>query len=241
MADVTIQEMANEAKEQFINGNYKVAEPLLQQLILQSGQNPELHQMLATIYYDRGQFNKAIKTFKRALEIDPTYTDASVGLSIILNDLGRYEEGKKVFIEAQALLDRKKGKIDPYIEEKLATKHQELADLYFQYQRYTDALEQFYKAQKLSNRKVDFAFRIAECFVQMGDSPKAIKELRQIIKDYPQNIQARLKLGSIFYNQNNLADATEMWESILLREPHHAEAKRLLRMAQTASITALEL
>ena len=64
--------------------------------------------MLATIYYDKGQFSKAIKTFKRALEIDPTYTDASVGLSIILNDLGRYEEGKEVFQKAQKLLDERK-------------------------------------------------------------------------------------------------------------------------------------
>lgn len=110
MAESLIDEMLAEARENFVDGNYKVSEPILNQLILQNTRNPEVYQMLATIYYDKGQFNKAIKTFKRALEIDPAYTDASVGLSIILNDLGKYEEGKQVFQEAQKLLDRKAGK-----------------------------------------------------------------------------------------------------------------------------------
>ena len=143
-------DMIDEAKKAFIDGNYKVAEPLLNQLILQSARNPEIYQMLATIFYDKGQFNKAIRTFKRALEIDPTYTDASVGLSIILNDLGRYEEGKKIFEDAKSLLDRKQGKLDPHFEERIAAKHEELADLYFQCKRYPESLEQLTKAQKLS-------------------------------------------------------------------------------------------
>ena len=87
--------------------------------------------MLATIYYDRGKFNKAIKTFKRALEIDPSYTDASVGLSIILNDLGRYEEGQEVFEVAQKVLEEKKKKNDPFIDKLIAQKHEELGDIYF--------------------------------------------------------------------------------------------------------------
>ena len=115
MADDFFHDMLHEAKEAFIKGNYKVAEPILQQLILQHSRNPEVFQMLATIAYDKGQFNKAIKTFKRALEIDPGYTDASVGLSIILNDIGRYDEGKKIFDDARSLLDRKNGKMDAYV------------------------------------------------------------------------------------------------------------------------------
>src|SRR6478672_11676767 len=124
MADTMWDEMLAEAKESFINGNYKVAEPILNQLILQNSRNAEVYQMLATIFYDKGQFNKAIRTFKRALEIDPTYTDASVGLSIILNDLGKYDEGQQIFEEAQKLLERKSGKMDSYVEEKIASKHE---------------------------------------------------------------------------------------------------------------------
>ena len=233
--------MLSEAREYFIDGNYRMAEPILQQMLLQNTRNPEVYQMLATIYYDKGQFSKAIKTFKRALEIDPTYTDASVGLSIILNDLGKYDEGKQVFVEAQTQLEKKSGKNDPFIDEKLSSKHEELADLYFQYKRYNEALEQLLKAQKLSSRKAEITMRIAEVHVQLGQGDRAVKDLRVLIREYPHFIPARLKLGVIYYNSNNIAEATEQWENILMRDPQHPEALRYLKMAQAAGITSIEL
>ena len=239
MADGLFDEMLDEAKQHFLTGNYKIAEPILSQMLMQNSRNPEVFQMLATIYYDKGQFNKAIKTFRRALEIDPTYTDASVGLSIILNDLGRYDEGRQVFETAQGLLDKRKGQIDPFLEEKLASKHEELADLYFQYKRFSEALEQLFKAQKLSSRKAEITMRITECFVKMGDFERATRDLKSLIREYPQFLPARMKLGIIYYNLNNLAEATEQWESLLARDPNHAEAKKYLRMAQAAGITTL--
>jgi len=235
------EDMLSEARDNFIEGNYKMAEPILQQMLLQNTRNPEVYQMLATIYYDKGQFSKAIKTFKRALEIDPTYTDASVGLSIILNDLGKYDEGKQVFHEAQSQLEKKTGKNDPFIDEKLSSKHEELADLYFQYKRYNEALEQLFKAQKLSTRKAEITMRIAEVHVQIGQAERAVKDLRALIREYPHFIPARLKLGVIYYNSNNIAEATEQWENILMRDPQHPEALRYLKMAQAAGITSIEL
>lgn len=235
------EEVFNEAKSAFIDGNYKIAEPLLNQMILKNSRNPEIYQMLATIFYDKGQFNKAIRTFKRVLEIDPTYTDASVGLSIILNDLGRYDEGRKVFDEAKSLLDRKQGKLDPHFEERIASKHEELADLYFQCKCYKESLEQLLKAQNLSSRKADLSLRIAECYIQMDEPEKAIQDLTKLLRDYPDFVPARLKLGIIHYNLSNLAEATEQFENVLLYDPQHSEAKRMLRMAQTAGITTLQL
>jgi tetratricopeptide (TPR) repeat protein len=239
VAEVLFDEMYSEAKQNFIAGNYKIAEPLLNQMIMQNTRNPEVFQMLATIYYDKGQFNKAIKSFKRALEIDPTYTDASVGLSIILNDLGRYDEGKRIFEEAQALLDKRKGQTDPFVDEKLASKHEELADLYFQYKRYSESLDQLLKAQRLSSRRAEISMRITECYIKIGDYDRAVRDLKNLIKDYPAFLPARMKLGILFYNLNNLAEATEQWEALLARDPNHAEARKYLRMAQTAGITSL--
>lgn len=235
------EDMLSEARHYFIEGNYRMAEPILNQMLLQNTRNPEVYQMIATIYYDKGQFNKAIKTFKRALEIDPTYTDASVGLSIILNDLGRYDEGKQIFVDAQDKLEKKTGKTDPFVDEKLASKHEELADLYYQYKRYNEALEQLLKAQRLSSRKAEITMRIAEVFVQLNQTDKAIKDLKNLIREYPHLTPARLKLGIIYYNSNKIAEATEQWENILLREPQHTEAKRYLRMAQVAGITSLDM
>jgi len=230
-------EMFVEARNHFIQGNYKMAEAILNQLVLNQTKNPEAFQMLATIFYDRGQFNKAIRTFKRALDIDPAYTDASVGLSIILNDLGRYDEGKKVFEEAQRLLDQRKSQVDPYLDEKLASKHEELADLYFQCKRYQEALDQLLKAQKLSARKAEITLRIADCYSHLGEETKAIRDLKNLVREYPNFLTGRMKLASIYYSLNQVVEATEMWESVIARDPNHQEAAKRLRMAQAVGVT----
>lgn len=239
MSQVDYKEMISLAREYFIEGDYKKAEPLLNQVILQNNRLPEVFQMLATIYYDQGKFNKAIKTFKRALEIDPGYTDASVGLSIILNDLGRYDEGKQIFEGAQKILNENRKKSDPFTEERLAQKHVELGDMYFQCDRFDEANEQYYRALKLSNRKTDVVMKIVEAFIKKPDTKNALRELRNVLRDFPNYIPARLKLGVVLYNSSQVADAVEQWEYVLNREPHNVEAKNYLRIAQEAGTTAL--
>ncbi|MNL57484.1 Tetratricopeptide repeat protein [compost metagenome] len=83
--------------------------------------------------------------------------------------------------------------------------------------------------------------RIAEVHVQLGQNDRAVKDLKSLIREYPHLIPARLKLGVIFYNSNNIAEATEQWENILIRDPQHPEALKYLKMAQAAGITSIEL
>lgn len=234
-------QLIDEAREAFIDGKYKEAEALLMQPTLQNSNNPEIFQMLATIYYNRGQFNKAVKTFRRALQVDPTYSDAAVGLSIILNDLGRYDEAKKVFEDAQKLIDKKKQNKtltgQSAVEEKFAAKHIELADLYLQHKRFEQALEQYQTAYKMTQKKIDVSILIAECLVQAGQSQQAIKELRSILQMNTKAISPRLKLGLILYNSHMIAEAVDQWENVLRIDPKNEEAIRYLKMAQTTGIT----
>lgn len=239
MSSLHNDEMFQAALEYFKEDNYSQAEPLLNQLILQNKKSPEVFQMLGTIYYDQGKFNKAIRSFRRALELDPSFTDASVGLSIILNDLGKYEEGRKVFEEAQTMLAQRSSEEDPYINEKLSIKHDELGELYLQYHRPKEALEQYYKALNLSSRVPEITMKIIDCFLALEERDKAAKELVDLIKQYPTFMGARIKLGRIYFEDGNVIQAVEAWEAVLARDPDHVEAKRLLRQAQAKDTTQI--
>lgn len=238
MSSLQNDDLFQAAQEYFQEDNYSQAEPLLNQLILQNKKSPEVFQMLGTIYYDQGKFNKAIRSFKRALELDPAYTDASVGLSIILNDLGRYEEGRKVFEEAQVMLARQTADEDPYINEKLSIKHDELAELYLQYKRPKEALEQYFKALNLSGRVPELTMKVVECYMALDEKSKATKQLNDLIKQYPGFLGARIKLGRLYFEDGEVIQAIEAWEAVLARDPEHAEAKRLLRQAQAKDTTS---
>lgn len=146
-------DILNTAKEHFTKGHYKLAEPLLLQLHSEALPKADVPYMLGTIAFDRGQLKKAIQLFKQSLEINPEFTDAAVGLSIILNDLGRYEEAKKVFDDAYTAMKRRQNKgvgKDETLNEKLALRHAELGDMYFLNSMYDEAEVEFAKAVKLN-------------------------------------------------------------------------------------------
>ena len=241
MESVDTNDLMESARDFFKEGDYKRSEPLLQQLILRNNRLPEVFHMLGTIYYDQGKFTKAINSFKRALEIDPTFTDASIGLSIILNDLGRYEEGKKVFSDAQSLLAKNRIQADPFANELFATKHQELGELYLQHQRYDEALEQFYKCQRLSLQKSDLGMRIAEIHVLKQDPKNAMRELKSLIRDNPSLIAAKVQLGKLQFESKLVREAMDTWDSVLLRDPMNREVKQLMDRARRTQYTQREL
>jgi tetratricopeptide (TPR) repeat protein len=226
------QDLLDSAREYYIEGDYKRAEPILHQILLRNNRIAEVFLMLATIYYEHGKFTKSINTFKRALEVDPTYADASIGLSIVLNDLGRYEEGQTAFDEAQILLQKKKTQADPFLDEKLSAKHAEIGDLYFQYSRWEEAVEQYYKAVRLTLKKMDLLIKIADAFVKKGEHRHAVRELKNVVRDYPQFIPARIKLGIVLYNSQNIQEAVQVWEAALTRDPDNKEAQNFIRIAQ---------
>lgn len=228
-------DMLASAREYFRENKYSLAEPILNQLILKNAKSPEVFHMLGTIYYDQGKFNKAIRAFRRALELEPTFTDASVGLSIILNDIGKYEEGRKVFDEARELLARQTSGDDPYLNEKFSIKHDELGEMYYHHNRFKDALDQYYKALTLSNRKPELTMKVVECYVKLQEPEKAIRELRSLTKEYPGFLSARVRLGRILYETGDMPGAVEQWEATLHRDANHGEAQRLLRQAQVVS------
>lgn len=227
------------AREKFRRGEMPMAERLLQQLLLLNNKVPEVFHMLGTIYYDQGKFTRAIQTFKRALEIDPAYSDASVGLSIIYNDLGKYQEGKTVFEEAQKHLTQNSRRTDPYLEERLASKHMELGDMYFQCQRFDEAMEQYYRASNLTSRKPDALMKVVEVYLRKDQGAKAIKELKKLMDTYPAYIPAKLKLGVVLYNSNRVVEAIQQWEGVLVRDPKHSDALNYIKLAQEVGVTSL--
>ena len=61
-----------------------------------SEKNTALH-LQGTQYYLHGNLSKAIASFKKILADDPKHTDAAISLSIIYNDIGKYDEAKRIY------------------------------------------------------------------------------------------------------------------------------------------------
>jgi len=236
-------ELLETARERFRDGDYRVAESILQQIISQVQDRPDAFNMLAAMAYDRGQFSKAIRLFQRALEIDPGHTDSSVGLSILLNDLGRYDEAKQVYENAQAQLANEGAKNNPYLNERLANKHIEIGELYFQSKNYAEAIKHFEQALpslgRDRTRTLDVKMKIVECQHKNAGAQRAFEMLVEVIRENPDFVPARIKLGLLYYGAKMNIEAIEQWEFALSLDPRNQQAIKYLQIAQHSATTAL--
>ena len=228
MARQDPEELFNAAKEYFNEGHYKIVESMVQQLLIIDDRNPEVQYMAGTLAFEKGKLKKAIKFFKKALEINPHFTDASIGLSIIYNDLGKYDQGKSVFEEAYALMKQKTSG-EPYFDEKIARKHEELGEIYFLAKQYEEALENFNRAIQLSNDKIPYGLKAIDCLLHMKLLSRALREAEQLEIQSPENIDLMLKMAQIHYQLDNRRQADEYWEKVLIKDPNNTEAKSYLK------------
>ncbi|MGE4232183.1 MAG: tetratricopeptide repeat protein [Bacteriovoracia bacterium] len=207
-------------------------------------QNTELKtamHLLGTISYLSGNLQKGIELFKKILELDPKHTDAAISLSIIYNDIGKYDEAKKIYQLANQSLNTKRAGADPLLDRKFAVKHIEIGDLYFKYHRYDDALEDYMRAQKLLSPKdpqtVEIRIKLAKCYAKKGFTTRSIQELQQLCVEFPNDLQGRIHLGLMYYSQGNIIDAQLEWERAAAIDPSNEEIKTYLSMTTKATET----
>ncbi len=233
-------ELVRKGKEYFERKEYKKAEQLFTEVIEVSDQNVEAYYYLANIFHMRGEIGKAIKAFNKVLSLDPGHTDASISLSVLYNDIGHYEAGKKVFQQAS---ERVKGSSDTpedqHVNKKFALKHLELADLYLSYSRFDEALFEYEKAITLDPTNLEYRIKVAKVYAKRGFTSKAQEELRKLLNEHPTYMPARLALGIIYYGMGKILEAQTEWEKVVAREPFNTEAKMYLNLSKTATETTL--
>ena len=143
---------------------YDLAQPILHQMILDGVQRAEVFHMMGAIYHDQSRFKKAIRFFKKALALEPGFTEASIGLSVVLNDLGRYDQARRVFERAQKTLAEPEGAANEGVQRRMAEKHVEMGELYFQHAWYKDAAQQFKKSLVLWPGRVKVFLLLARSY-----------------------------------------------------------------------------
>ncbi len=199
---------------------------------------PVLKEM-GTAYYFTGKLSKAIECFQIILEKDPKNTDAAICLSVILNDIGKYDEAKKIYQIANQSLQTKNHGSDLLLDRKFSLKHSELAEMYFKFHRYDEALDDFAKALRLDPTNLHLRIKIAKCYAKKGFTTRAIQELTQLCAENDSFVEARIQLGLMHYSQGNIIDAQLEWEQAYELAPNNSEIREYLSMAERATETKI--
>lgn len=237
------EQLLKTARECFDKQEYKKAQVVLNEIIDSDDKNIEALFLLANIFHINGEIGKAIKAFNKVLNLNPEHTDAAISLSVLYNDIGQYDQAKKVFDTAN---DRVKGKNkgtglheDKHINKKFASKHYELADLYLSYNRYDEALFEFNKVVGLDPENLEARIKISKVYAKKGFVVKAIEELRNLKNEEPGYAPARIALGVIHYGNGNVIEAQTEWEKVLIKDPFNSEASMYMNLSKTATETRI--
>jgi len=214
--------------------DYGRAESLIRDKLAKEPNGADGHYLMGVLNYFRGNVGPTIVSLKRALELDPRHTDAAICLSVLLNDLGKYDDAKKIFDQAnQSVVHRREGVVSG-VDQKFAVKHLELGDLYFRYRRYDEAIEEYSAAALLNPNHFETRIRRAKAYARKGFVSRALQDLQSLKHDHPEYLPSRIHLGLLHYSQGNLIDAELEWEDVLRRQPEHPEAVAYLTMIRRA-------
>ena len=208
------------------------AESLIKQKLEAEPSSADAHYLLGVLHYFQGNIPQTVDNLKRALSLDPRHTDAAICLSVLFNDIGKYEDAKKVFESANQSVAHRKTSTDLGIDKKFAVKHLELADLYFRYRRFDEAIEEYGKAALLDPSHLDIRIRRAKAYAKKGFVTRSIQELQQLKAENSKFVPARIQLGLLYYSQGNALDAELEWEAVLAEQPDHPEALAYLQMSR---------
>ncbi|MCM2280007.1 MAG: tetratricopeptide repeat protein [Oligoflexia bacterium] len=216
--------------------DFEKAEALIREKLHKDPKSADGYYFLGVLNYFQGRLGPTVENLKHSLSIDPHHTDAAICLSVLYNDIGKYDEAKRVFELANQSVAHKRTGDDLGIDRKFAVKHLELADLYFRYRRYDEAIEQYTKAAVLDPTALEIRIRRAKAYAKKGFITRALQDLQQLKHESPQFIPSRVQLGLLHYSQGNILDAELEWESILETEPNNREAAAYLEMAKEARL-----
>ena len=216
------------AEELLQKRRWEAAQRILQKGILEVEKKGRACHLLGIAFYHQGFFQKALLEFQKACETEPE-AECFLNLSIALNELGRYEEGKKAYHRALQIksLSRKQN-----LKQEISKRHHLTAEMYLKDGQLRSALNEYIKSFK-AHQSLFACRQIARLLWDLNQPESALKHLKNLINLYPQDIEARLLLAKWLFESHKPAEAVNEWESVLAVEPQNQEALNCLKKAQT--------
>jgi len=231
-----VRELLRRATASFEAGNYDEAEQLLLEVIQRTPLYANIYNMLGFIYSQQGSPEKAVEFFRKALTVNPNYTEARLNLVITLAEMGAYELALLEYGKAKQREEGGGFSLGQGARNRLANAHADLGKVYHELGLYAEAVEEFQKALRFCPTYADILCRLGISLREKGAYEEAIVAFRRALEINPRYVNAHAHLGLTYLKQGALDSAIHAWERALEVDPDHPLAKVYLRLAkQTGS------
>jgi tetratricopeptide (TPR) repeat protein len=227
-----IDELYMRGREAFDRNDYAEAEKCFLEVV-KARPYADVYNKLGLIYHGKGELGKATVAFKKALELNPNYTEVSLNLAVTLNDMGKYNEAGDIFNKAAKIAHGSPFSLDPFIKGKLANEHAKIGDIYYDLGLFGEAVEEYKKAINLRPTFVDIITKIGIAYREKGLYNEAIREFMKAKEINPRYATARINLGITYYMKGFIDMAVTEWNEALEVNPDNTDAQMYLKFVQS--------
>jgi tetratricopeptide (TPR) repeat protein len=110
----------------------------------------------------------------------------------------------------------------------------ELGNLYFDAERYDDAITWYEQAVKLSPKDENLSTDLGVCYYYTNQPDKALARFDASLKLNPKHAKTLLNVGIVkAFGKQDLAGATTAWEQVIAIDPNGAEGQAAKRALDT--------
>jgi tetratricopeptide (TPR) repeat protein len=228
----SIKEMLKIGKQHFDQRRYAEAEHYLRRVIEDNPRYADVFNMLGVISHVEGKFATAIDCFEKALKINPRYTESTLNLAVLYNDLGQYDKAKKLYSRLKTRKGEKSFTIEPVLRGKLSNLHADIGDIYRSIGLFAFAIDEYRKALMLNPTYLDIRTKLGQALRENGRVNDALEQLKEVLRKKAAYSPALIQIGVTYYTMDRIVDAKKAWKKALEHEPDNEYAKMYLRLCQ---------
>jgi Flp pilus assembly protein TadD len=92
------------------------------------------------------------------------------------------------------------------------------------------------RALSLQPAESNIRYNLAVAETQIGQADRAELELRTVLLQAPDSVEAHIALGSLLFQAKDFANAAEEFRRVLALQPGNQEAARLLKQCRVDSV-----
>jgi len=183
--------------------NFELAEKYYQIALTLKPDSKDVLNNLGYLYLLKGETERSYESYKKSLEVDPSYEPARKNIIIALNRMN-------------VPIEKMKKRAAHFVNLRRWKKAEQVYRELFQY----------------NPGDVEAAFFLANCLIELKKFDEAMEIYKKLVKFFPQELNFRLNLAKVYIMRKENQKARGVLESALREFPDNDELKKLLRIAR---------